>query len=74
MSTWDYLHAWAADSLHLDTMPKLGRRPTTAQCEAGPRIELPVSVPSAIIARFAATAPAAPPLDPVTTFTHRQLK
>lgn len=52
---------------HLLVAPREGRRPTTLQCAAGPLIELPVSVPSASSARFAATAAAPPPLDPVHT-------
>jgi hypothetical protein len=45
--------------------PMVGRSPTQAQCDAGPRVLSPVSVPSAACANPVATAAALPPLDPV---------
>ena len=44
--------------------PRVGRRPTTPQWEAGTRTEPLVSVPSASATMPAATATADPPLDP----------
>jgi len=41
--------------------------PTSAWCDDGPRIELPVSVPSAASPMFAATAAADPPDEPAVT-------
>jgi hypothetical protein len=41
--------------------------PTSAWCEDGPRIELPVSVPSPTAPKLAATAAAVPPLEPALT-------
>jgi hypothetical protein len=43
------------------------RMPTRLVCEAGPRIELPVSVPRPAAPKFAATAAAVPPLEPAVT-------
>jgi hypothetical protein len=39
------------------------RMPTRLVCEAGPQIELPVSVPRPAAPKFAATAAAVPPLE-----------
>lgn len=50
---------------HLLVTPSEGRSPTTPQCAAGPRMELPVSVPKANSAKLAAKAAAPPPLEPV---------
>lgn len=50
---------------HLLVIPSVGRSPTSAVWLAGPRTELPVSVPRDAKARLAATAAAEPPLDPV---------
>jgi hypothetical protein len=47
--------------------PMVDRMPVSAWCEAGPRIELPVSVPRPMAPKFAATAAAVPPLDPAVT-------
>ena len=47
--------------------PMVGRIPTKALCDEGPRIEFPVSVPKPTAPRFAATAAAVPPLDPAGT-------
>src|SRR5690606_22029319 len=47
--------------------PRVGRIPTSAVWDDGPRIELPVSVPSPTVPRFAATATAVPPLEPAGT-------
>ena len=44
--------------------PMVGRSPTQAQWDAGPRVLSPVSVPSDACAKPAATAAALPPLDP----------
>ena len=44
--------------------PMVGRSPTQAQWDAGPRVLSPVSVPSDACANPAATAAALPPLDP----------
>lgn len=49
---------------HLLMRPSEGLSPTSAQWLAGPRTELPVSVPSAAMARLAAMAAAEPPLEP----------
>ena len=46
------------------TRPKVGMRPTIPQCDAGPRMEPPVSEPSAIGSRPAATAAPEPVEDP----------
>ena len=46
------------------TSPKVGMRPTTPQSEAGPRIEPPVSEPSAIGTMPAATAAPEPEEEP----------
>src|SRR6266852_861984 len=46
------------------TRPRVGRRPTTSQADAGERIELTVSDPRPTATMFAATATAVPPLDP----------
>src|SRR5690606_40878863 len=46
------------------TRPRLGLKPNTPQQEAGIRIEPPPSLPGASGSRRAATAAAAPPLDP----------
>jgi hypothetical protein len=43
------------------------RIPTSAWCDDGPRIELPVSDPSPISPKFDAIAAAVPPLDPAVT-------
>jgi len=47
--------------------PIVGRKPTSAWCEEGPRIKLPVSVPKPTNPELAATATAVPPLDPALT-------
>ena len=47
--------------------PIVERMPTSAWCDDGPRIELPVSVPSPTSPKLAATAAAVPPLDPAVT-------
>ena len=47
--------------------PIVERMPTSALCEDGPLIELPVSVPNPTAPRLAATAAAVPPLDPAGT-------
>ena len=47
--------------------PIVGRIPTRAQCEEGPRMELPVSVPKPAAPKEAATAAAVPPLEPAGT-------
>jgi len=47
--------------------PMVERMPTKQQCEEGPRIEFPVSVPSPNTPKLAATAAAVPPLDPAGT-------
>ena len=44
--------------------PMVERMPTSAKCEAGPRIELPVSLPSPATPKLAATPDAVPPLEP----------
>jgi hypothetical protein len=41
--------------------------PTSDWCADGPRIELPVSVPSPTAPKLDATAAAVPPLDPAVT-------
>src|SRR5690606_5385505 len=46
------------------TTPRLGLKPTTPQIEAGMRIEPPPSLPWAAATSPAATAAAAPPLEP----------
>ncbi len=46
------------------TSPRVGRRPTRSQAEAGERIEFTVSLPRLTAAMFAATAAAGPPLEP----------
>src|SRR5919198_3090780 len=46
------------------TSPKVGMRPTTPQSDAGPRIEPPVSEPSASGTRPAATAAPDPDEEP----------
>jgi hypothetical protein len=43
------------------------RMPTSAWCDDGPRMELPVSVPSPTSPRLAATEAAVPPLEPAVT-------
>ncbi len=47
--------------------PIVERIPTRPLCDEGPRIELPVSVPSPTTPRFADIAAAVPPLDPAGT-------
>src|SRR6185369_3107285 len=47
--------------------PIVDRMPTSAWCDEGPRIELPVSLPRPIAPILAATAAAVPPLDPAVT-------
>ena len=47
--------------------PIVERMPTSAWCDDGPRIELPVSEPSPTAPKLAATAAAVPPLDPAVT-------
>ena len=47
--------------------PIVDRMPTSAWCDDGPRIELPVSLPRPTAPKFAATAAAVPPLDPAVT-------
>ncbi len=47
--------------------PMVDRMPTSAWCADGPRIELPVSVPSPARPKLAATAAAVPPLEPAVT-------
>ena len=47
--------------------PIVERMPTSAWCDEGPRIELPVSLPSPAAPKLAATAAAVPPLDPAVT-------
>src|SRR5499427_8119751 len=49
------------------TIPIVDRRPTSAWCDAGPRIESPVSLARPMAAKFAATPAADPPLDPAVT-------
>ena len=46
------------------TRPKVGMSPTTPQCDAGPRIEPPVSEPSATGTMPAATAAPEPVEEP----------
>jgi hypothetical protein len=46
------------------TSPGDGAMPTTPHCDAGSRIEPPVSVPTDRVASFAASAAASPPLLP----------
>ena len=43
------------------------RIPTRRLCDEGPRMELPVSVPSPTVPRLALTAAAVPPLEPAVT-------
>ena len=47
--------------------PIVERIPTSARREEGPRMELPVSLPSPISPKLAATPDAVPPLDPAGT-------
>ena len=47
--------------------PIVERMPTRLVCDAGPRMELPVSVPRPTAPKFAATAAAVPPLEPAVT-------
>jgi hypothetical protein len=47
--------------------PIVDRIPTRAWCDEGPRMELPVSLPSPIKPKLDATAAAVPPLDPAVT-------
>ena len=47
--------------------PIVERMPTSAWCDDGPRMELPVSVPSPTSPKLAATAAAVPPLEPAVT-------
>ena len=47
--------------------PIVERMPTSAWCDDGPRIELPVSLPRPIVPKLAATAAAVPPLLPAVT-------
>jgi hypothetical protein len=47
--------------------PIVGRMPTSAVCDEGPRIELPVSEPSPTVPKLAETAAAVPPLEPAGT-------
>ena len=47
--------------------PIVERIPTSAWCEEGPRMELPVSLPSPTAPKLAATAAAVPPLEPAVT-------
>ena len=47
--------------------PMVERIPTRARWELGPRIELPVSLPSPMTPNEAATPEAVPPLDPAGT-------
>ena len=47
--------------------PIVERIPTRFWCDEGPRIELPVSVPSPTAPKLAATAAAVPPLEPAVT-------
>jgi hypothetical protein len=61
--------AWSIDQErgsppNLLTRPNVGFKPTIPQQAAGCRMDAPVSLPRAAIARPAATAAAEPPLDP----------
>ena len=47
--------------------PIVDRMPTSAWCDDGPRIELPVSLPRPTAPKLAATDAAVPPLDPAVT-------
>ena len=47
--------------------PCVERIPTRALCPDGPRMELPVSVPSPTSPKLDATEAAVPPLDPAVT-------
>ena len=47
--------------------PMVGRMPTRLVWDDGPRMELPVSVPSPTAPKLAATAAAVPPLEPAGT-------
>ena len=49
------------------TSPIVDRRPTSAWCAAGPRIESPVSLASPMAAKLAAVPAAEPPLEPAVT-------
>jgi hypothetical protein len=49
------------------TRPIVDRRPTSAWCAAGPRIESPVSLARPNTAKLAAAPAADPPLDPAVT-------
>src|ERR1700737_2782208 len=51
------------------TSPKVAMRPTTPQCDAGPRIEPPVSEPSATGTSPAATAAPDPVEEPPVKWT-----
>jgi hypothetical protein len=64
--TWSRLDAKATIP-YRETVPYVGRRPTTPQSEAGCLTEPPVSVPRAQGARPAATAAAEPPDEPPGT-------
>jgi hypothetical protein len=55
---------WWPDAVQLRARhPMAERMPTRLVCEAGPRIELPVSVPRPAAPKFAATAAAVLPLE-----------
>jgi len=56
----------------MEMRPRDGLRPMTPQQEAGTRIEPAPSLASAIGTRRAATAAAAPPLDPPGVTSSRQ--
>ncbi len=47
--------------------PIVDRMPASAWCDEGPRIELPVSLPSPTAPKLAAMAAAVPPLEPAVT-------
>src|SRR3954466_15655776 len=47
-----------------DVSPIVERMPTRSLCADGPRMELPVSLPSPLSPSFEATAAAVPPLEP----------
>ena len=49
------------------TRPIVDRRPTSAWCAAGPRMESPVSLARPNMAKLAAAPAADPPLDPAVT-------
>ena len=50
--------------------PIVGLRPTREFAEAGPLIEIPVSVPNPTVPKFAAIADAVPPLEPAGTLSN----